>query len=149
MFGTVWRTIGLVALGWKLHSILASAPAVDGAVPPWWDDVMLRAYAPDQVCPPPKSLPQAVADACGAAAAAHRIPIAWLYALVVVGLPPGQVQVAASVLHDAAIAAGPLPNTAPATLSAWRKAVVGKAASLLNLQLPDPATADAPARVVA
>ena len=104
---------------------------------------MLRSFASDQVIPPPPGMSASTADAAGAAAAAHRIPIAWVYLLLMAGLPVGQVQVAAAALHNTALQAGAPPNSQEATLSAWRKAVVGSVAA--QLQVPA-LTAAAPAK---
>lgn len=122
------------AAGWVVHGLL-KPPETDG-LPSWWQDVMIRAFAADQMAPKPPEVSQGAADAAGAAASAVQIPIGWLYALLLLGMDPGKLQAAAAIIADAARKAGPPANATPDPLSAYRMALVKQAADQL---IPAPA----------
>lgn len=125
------------AAGWAVHSLLR--PAHTDGMPPWWQDVMIRAFAVDQMAPKPPQISQGAADAAGAAASAVQIPIGWLYALLLQGMDAGKLQIAASALAEAAEKAGPPADASPASLSAYRQNLVMQVASALIAPTAPPA----------
>lgn len=114
----------LVYAGWQLARMFDAHGRANGdagaAVPPWWDDTMLRAFGADQTMLPPDGMSKPTSDAAGSAAAAHRIPIGWVYAAHALGVDPGQFQLAAADLAAAAKKLGPPTKADPDTLKAWR-----------------------------
>lgn len=116
------------AIGYYVKGLLTKPQPIDSdELPTWWPDVMLRAFAPDQIAPRPTTMPPAVADAAGAAASAVQVPIGWLYELLQAGLDPGKLQLAASALAHAAKTLGPPKDAQPATLAAWKSQVAKNA----------------------
>jgi hypothetical protein len=111
------------AAGYIVRGMLTQANSTS-ELPRWWPDVMLRAFASDQIAPKPVQLSQVDADAAGQAASAAQVPIGWLYELLGRGMEPVKLPLAASLLQATAKNAGPPADATASTLLVYRAAVI-------------------------
>lgn len=111
----VWLYIGIAAGAWLL---------VRAWHPKWYDDLMLRAFAGDQLAEPGKT-PQAQAQFEQAADIAARalLPLGWVLKLSEVYTGTSLEQ-AVQKVKEKVLAMGPPPDTSPETLGKYREAAI-------------------------
>jgi hypothetical protein len=116
--GKVWKILAGVAIGWILLRAFR---------PKWYDDLMLRAFASDQLAEPGKT-PEAQKKFEEAADIAARflLPLGWVLKIAETSsgttLEQAAQNVKAKVLNM-----GPPPDTQTATLAKYKEAALGAA----------------------
>lgn len=117
-FAKVLKYVGIAALGWIVIRAIR---------PKWYDDLMLRAFASDQLAEPGKT-PEAQKkfEECADLAARVMLPLGWVLKIAETAsgttLEQATQNVKAKVLNM-----GPPPDTKPETLAQYKEAALGAA----------------------
>lgn len=116
--GKFWKIIAGVSLAWI---------AIRAFRPKWYDDLMLRAFASDQLAEPGKT-PEAQKKFEEAADLAARVmlPLGWVLKIAETTTGTSLEQAAQNVKAKV-LQMGPPPDTQTATLSKYKEAALGAA----------------------
>lgn len=107
-----WR--GWLILGGVLYAVLKTSN------PHWYEDLMLRSYAKDQI--PPSNLPpeqQQKLQAASLAASAVGLPVGWIVEIAI-KVKAEDLPVIAKRIADKVKSMGPPPDTTDATLAVYK-----------------------------